>query len=67
MKIGQKCGSEKVNSANFETYNICQILSFLCRQKYNVFHHGIFAVSRMHHWPHIEFFPEFFETLKHGI
>ena len=27
----QNCESEKVNSANFQTYNICQILLFLCR------------------------------------
>jgi hypothetical protein len=37
VRNSQICGSEVVNSTDFETSNICQNLSFFCSLEYKVF------------------------------
>lgn len=50
-----------MNSANFETSNFFQILSFFCGQKYKVFWVENLHVGRIHHYQHLDFFQNFWK------
>jgi hypothetical protein len=56
-----------LNSTHFQTLEICQNLSFVCRLKHKVYWIEIWHTYRIHLQQHSDFFSNFFEAEKHSF